>query len=47
MLEWFWFAKALKGLALNVLDQGIDAIEDFAVALLPVEVIFPGVSGEN
>jgi hypothetical protein len=47
MFEGFWFANALKGLALNGLDQSVDTIEDFTVAFLPVEVILPGVGRKN
>lgn len=40
-LQWLWLAKPLKGIALDVFDEGIDPPQRFLVLGLPVKVIFP------
>lgn len=45
--QWFGLADALERLALDFLDQGVDAQEHLAVGLLPVEIILPTVFGKD
>lgn len=40
-LQWLRLAKAVKGAALDVLDERIDPPQGFLVLGLPVEVILP------
>jgi hypothetical protein len=47
MFQGFGLANALEWGTLDLLDESIDALEDFAVRALPIEIIFPGVLGEN
>jgi hypothetical protein len=47
MLQGFRLAEAFKGSALRVFDEGIDAVEDFAVGLLPIEILLPGMFRED
>jgi len=47
MFQGFGLANALERSALYLLDKDIDALEDFSVRALPIEIIFPGVLGEN
>lgn len=47
MFQWLWLANTLEGRPLELPDQGIDPLEDFPVRALPIEIILPGVRGEN
>lgn len=45
--EWFGFANAGEGFALNVFDEQVDAFQGFFVLPLPVKVVLPGVVGKG
>ncbi len=47
MLQGLGLANALERGTLDLLDENIDTLEDFSVRALPIEIIFPGVLGEN
>ena len=46
VLEGLRFSNSFEWIALDLLDERIDAAEHFPVRLLPVQVILPGMVGE-
>jgi hypothetical protein len=47
MFQGLGLANALERGPLYLPDQSIDPLEDFPVRALPIEIILPGVLGEN
>ena len=47
VLERFRLANPLEGGSADVLDQRVDAPDDLPVRILPVQVVLPGVPGED
>ena len=47
VLERFGFANAFERGTLHVFYESIDPFEDVFIRALPVEIVFPGVPGEN
>jgi len=47
MFQRFGLTDTLERSALNLFNERVDAVEDFSVSALPIEIIFPGVLGEN
>lgn len=47
MLERLWLTYSLKGAALDLFYQGMNTMEDFFIAFLPIKVILPGMVGKN
>ena len=47
MPQGFWLTNATEGITLNLTDQTINPLQQFAVAALPVEVVLPGFGGKN
>ncbi|KXS51878.1 MAG: hypothetical protein AWU57_3737 [Marinobacter sp. T13-3] len=47
MFERFRFTDTFERFALGFLDQLVDSIKDFFISFLPVQIVFPGVLGED
>jgi hypothetical protein len=47
MSEGLWLAGSFKGGALYFLNELVDALKELSVGPLPVEIIFPGMLGED
>ena len=47
MLQCFWFAGAFEWSPHDLFYQFVDSSENFLVGALPVEIVLPGVFGEN
>ena len=47
MFQWFRFADTLKRVAFCLLYEGVDTAKDFFVSFLPIDIIVPGIIGEN
>lgn len=47
MFQGFGLTDTLERSTLNLFNEHVDALEDFSVRALPIEIIFPGMLGEN
>jgi hypothetical protein len=47
MPQWLGLASPLKWGALYFFDQFVDALKDFSISPLPIEVIIPSMLGED
>jgi hypothetical protein len=47
VFEGLGFTDAFKRFSLGLLDELIDSIKDLFVGFLPVQIVFPGVLGED
>jgi len=47
VFEGLWFSDAFKRLSRRFLDQFVDSAEGLFVGFLPVQIVFPGVLGED
>jgi hypothetical protein len=47
MLQRLWFSLAFARRSLDFFNQSIDTVKDLSVGSFPVEIIFPGMFGEN
>jgi hypothetical protein len=47
VFEWFRFARPREWITHDFMDQPVYAFEHVLVGLLPVEIVLPGVSGED
>jgi hypothetical protein len=43
LLEWFRFSDAFKRIVFDLLEECVDALEDFFVGFLPEQIILPGI----
>jgi hypothetical protein len=47
MFKGLWLTTTFERLAFGFLNQFVDSIQNFFVGLLPVQIVFPGVLGED
>ena len=47
MLKRFGFSNSLEWRTFYVLDKCVDPLEDFSVGSLPIEIVLPGMLGED
>jgi hypothetical protein len=47
VFEGFWFANTFERLSLGLFDQLVDSVNNLFVGFLPVQIVFPGVLGED
>ena len=47
VFEGFWFANTFERFSLGLFDQLVDSVKNLFVGFLPVQIVFPGVLGED
>jgi hypothetical protein len=47
MFEGLWFANTFERFSLGLFDQLVDSVKNLFVSFLPVQIVFPGVLGED
>jgi hypothetical protein len=47
VLEGLWFANTFERFSLGLFNQLVDSVKNLFVGFLPVQIVFPGVLGED
>ena len=47
VFEGFWFANTFERFSFDLFDQLVDSVKNLFVGFLPVQIIFPGILGED
>jgi hypothetical protein len=47
VFEGLWFANTFERFSLGLFDQLVDSVKNLFVGFLPVQIVFPGVLGED
>ena len=47
MLQWFRLTNTFKGISFGLINKSIETSENFFIGFLPIEIVLPGVVGED